>query len=279
MSFWRRHALSIVALVTAAAGLAAGIFDTSVIVDKGADTYLTWVETRGVPTWVSSVVQITEYDEQGGGYGSGVILSTFYVKSQKQWHTYVLTAAHVVLEESQRVPAKKSTTRCKGYDAEGLVSPDIRILAWSAEVLKWDTDVDLALVKIVTPDYPRSWLQERYVNIQPVTLSTRTPRPAEEVWTVGFTERSRVITRGYVGVATGNALSHSAVAVPGNSGGGVFQNGELIGINVSTDCDPVDGPNAVPIRAVGTEAILSFLGDEYSDLAETDSVMQWVLNL
>jgi S1-C subfamily serine protease len=278
MSFWRHQVLTIVAILTATVGLAAGIFDTSAVVDKGADAYLTWAESRGVPTWVSSVIQIRAYDEHGETYGSGVILNTLYVKSQKQWHTYVLTAAHVILQASQSAPAQKDATRCKGHSL-GLISPDILIRTWSAEVLKWDTDFDLALLKIVTPDYPRSWLQERYVDIQPVTLSSRVPKPAEEVWAVGFTENSRVITRGYVGVATGDALSHSAVVVPGNSGGGVFQNGKLVGINVSRDCDPVDGPNAVPIRAVGTEAILSFLGDEYSDLAETDSVMQWVLNL
>jgi Trypsin-like peptidase domain len=280
MGFLRRHVLTIAALATAAAGLAAGIFDTSAVVDKGADTYLTWAETRGVPTWVSSVVKVlNHYDEERGGRAAGVILKTVYVKSQKQWHTYILTAAHVVAQKSQGVPGQAEATDCDGDDPMDLISPNIFILGEQAEVLKWDTDVDLALVTIVTPHHPRLWLQERSVNVEPVILSTQTPKPAEEVWTVGFPGDIRLITRGYVGEANGSDLTHSAAAMPGNSGGGLFHDGKLIGINVAVRCDPTVGQEIVPVFAVGGEAILEFLGGEYSDLAKTDSITQWALRL
>ena len=218
------------------------------------------------------------------GSGSGVILDTFYLKSRNEWHTYILTAAHVVLvyEESfsEEVDEADPPSCISGHDEEfGFVAQEIWANDIKAELLKWDSHVDLALLKIVTPAYPQGRLNGWDVDLQSATLSARGSKPTEEVWSVGFPGYSRTVSRGYVGESGYGEFSHSAAINSGSSGGGVFRDGKLIGINYATACDSKDIFGAVPVLATGVGAIEDFLKDEYSYLAKTDSIVTSIRRL
>jgi hypothetical protein len=262
------------------------------------EAYVTWTEMREIPAWVSSVVQVETRDDQLRKLGSGIVLDTYYARSQKQWHTYVLTAAHVLLQPEgasspEGAPSvdnrERGSASCDYGETDGnrIPMPQIRVLGDEAELLKWNRHSDLALLKIVTPDYPQLWLHGRLVDVQPVTLSTRPPKPAEEVWAIGFPVpgETLMITRGYVGGENRfDGLSHSAGIVAGNSGGGVFRDGKLIGINRAVACDSNGVAGAILALAASIKDIINFLKRQYnyvdySYLVKTDGVMAWIADL
>ena len=293
---WRDYVFPSIAAVIAAAGVVTTSSGNSLylldLVDPSnelTEESITWAKTRDIAPWVSSVVAVEVSDEGWERSASGVVLDTVYVKSQKRWHTYILTAGHVVLRYDHASPEDRAAwEKCAMSRVRNATLPweapsacrfmkEVSVLDQKAELLKWESwwFVDLALLKIVTPDYPRLWLHERQVDVQAAILSTRTPKTTEEVWTVGFPGGIRMITQGYVGA---NGFSHSAASMPGSTGGGVFRDGRLIGINVIRASTGKFGAS-VPVWAMNVQDIQEFLDDAYGDLATTDSMTAWVAGL
>lgn len=132
--------------------------------------------------------------------GSGVIVSC------KEDSVYILTAKHVA------------------------VIPDISVIinneAIKAEVI-YHTKLDIALLKCTSASL-----------VAPVTYQISNPRPLEIVYTVGYPLGiGQVITTGIINHSVTNISEGgwlcSSPAMPGNSGGGVFNSkGELLGITV-----------------------------------------------
>ena len=185
-----------------------------------------------------SVVEInTEYTTRNmwfqyatGGAGSGVILTE---------EGYIVTNAHVILDENMQNVADSVTVRL----TDGTEYP--------AEVVSYDTDEDIAVLKIDAKDLTAA----RCGDSDRLAVG-------EEVVIVGnpLGELGGTVTNGIVsatereiqvGGVTMRLVQTNAAVNPGNSGGGMFNlKGELVGIvNAKSSGTGIEGLGfAIPIN-------------------------------
>jgi len=185
-----------------------------------------------------SVVEInTEYKTQNiwfqyttGGAGSGVILSE---------DGYIVTNAHVILDNNQQNVADTVTVRL----TDGSEYP--------AEVIAYDTDEDIAIVKIEAK------------NLKAVKCGDSDKLVVgDELLIVGnpLGELGGTVTNGIVsatereiqvGGVTMHLIQTNAAVNPGNSGGGMFNmKGELVGVvNAKSSGTGIEGLGfAIPVN-------------------------------
>ena len=177
---------------------------------------LTYAEAAAIVK--DSVVEInTEYTVRNswfqyatGGAGSGVILSE---------DGYIITNAHVILDENMRNPADTVTVRLT--DGE----------EYPAEIKSYDTDEDIALLKIEAKKLTPALIgdsDELVVGEEILVVGNPLGELGGSVSNgiVSATERKI-----QVGSVMMTLIQTNAAVNPGNSGGGMFNlKGELVGI-------------------------------------------------
>jgi serine protease Do len=187
-----------------------------------------------------SVVEInTEYTTRNawfqyttGGAGSGVILSD---------DGYIITNAHVILDSSMQTPADTVTVRL----TDGTEYP--------AEVISYDTDEDIAIVKIDAKDLLPAQVGDSdklIVGEELIIVGNPLGKLGGSVSNgiVSATEREI-----QVGGVTMHLIQTNAAVNPGNSGGGMFNmKGELVGIvNAKSSGMGIEGLGfAIPVNQV-----------------------------
>ena len=203
---------------------------------ENSDGELTYAQVAALVK--DSVVEInTEYKSQNiwfqyttGGAGSGVILTE---------DGYIVTNAHVILDNNQQNPADTVTVRL----TDGTEYP--------AEVKAYDTDEDIAIIKIDAKD------------LKAVTCGDSDKLiVGEELLIVGnpLGELGGTVTYGIVSATereiqvvgvTMHLIQTNAAVNPGNSGGGMFNmRGELVGIvNAKSSGTGIEGLGfAIPVN-------------------------------
>jgi len=209
---------------------------TSTAASAGGD--LTYAQVAALVK--DSVVEITtemavtnpyfpQFIQQASGAGSGVIISE---------DGYLITNAHVILNESTGDPAETITVRLT--DAE----------EYPAEVITYDADEDIAILKIdangLTP--ARCGDSDKLVVGEELVVIGNPLGELGGTVTNGIVSATqREIT---VGGVTMSLIQTNAAVNPGNSGGGMFNmKGELVGIvNCKSGGDEIEGLGfAIPI--------------------------------
>ena len=185
-----------------------------------------------------SVVEInTEYKTENvwfqyttGGAGSGVILTE---------DGYIVTNAHVILDSSQQNVADTVTVRL----TDGTEYP--------AEVKAYDTDEDIAVVKIEAKDLKavRCGDSDKLIVGQELII---VGNPLGEL---GGTVTNGIVSATereiQVGGVTMHLIQTNAAVNPGNSGGGMFNmRGELVGVvNAKSSGTGIEGLGfAIPVN-------------------------------
>ncbi len=185
-----------------------------------------------------SVVEInTEYTARTawyqyttGGAGSGVILSD---------NGYIITNAHVILDENMENPADTVTVRLTSGDE------------YEAQVIAYDSDEDIAVLKIEA----KGLTAARIGDSSDLAVG-------EEILVVGnpLGELGGSVSNGIVsatereiqvGSVTMKLVQTNAAVNPGNSGGGMFNlKGELVGIvNAKSSGTGIEGIGfAIPVN-------------------------------
>ena len=200
-----------------------------------SDSDMTYAQVAAIVK--DSVVEInTEYKTENiwfqyttGGAGSGVILTE---------DGYIVTNAHVILDNNQQNVADTVTVRL----TDGTEYP--------AEVKAYDTDEDIAIVKIDAKGLKavKCGDSDKLVVGQELVI---VGNPLGEL---GGTVTNGIVSATereiQVGGVTMHLIQTNAAVNPGNSGGGMFNlKGELVGINSAKDVDTkVEGMcYAIPI--------------------------------
>ena len=205
---------------------------------KASGESMTYAEVAAIVK--DSVVEInTEYTTRNswfqyttGGAGSGVILSD---------DGYIITNAHVILDSSMQTPADTVTVTL----TDGTEYP--------AEVISYDTDEDIAIIKIEAKDLKPAQVGDSdklIVGEELIIVGNPLGKLGGSVSNgiVSATEREI-----QVGGVTMHLIQTNAAVNPGNSGGGMFNmKGELVGIvNAKSSGMGIEGLGfAIPVNQV-----------------------------
>lgn len=152
------------------------------------------------------------------GFGSGTVV---YSTNENM---YILTCYHVV-EEIVELNEKGITFPATvGYYKRNEEGRQIGAIMHAADVIKYDKDIDLALLKIYQVDD----------NLKVALIAENEPEKGDTIYSVGNPlnrELVRTISRGILAnKIEGYYLSDNTITF-GNSGGGLFNSrGELIGV-------------------------------------------------
>ncbi len=182
----------------------------------------------------TSVVVI--YDERG--LGSGTIFK------QKDGDMYILTCAHVVADSWELVKNGEKEVCTAGYYLDDKVEEGTEI-KYPAKIMKFDEELDLAVIKITTDDVR--------MTVSPV--ANNDPQVGDDIWVIGNPLGVyRNVAKGILSnkVASKNFYNVDCLLTFGNSGGAVFnRKGELIGV-----------PSRVPMFEATNELGLQILVPE-----------------
>ena len=150
------------------------------------------------------------------GMGSGTI-----IKTTKRC-TYVLTCAHVVAKFHEFQEKGYMITGALGYNKTGRNNDITGMVIYPYEILKYDEEVDLALLRIFEVDK----------NLNVIKIADNEPNKGDMIFTVGNPLGFiRTISKGILANKIEGFFICENVITYGNSGGGLYnQNGELIGV-------------------------------------------------
>ncbi len=162
------------------------------------------------PAPISSARRDTVLITMPGGEGSGVLVSKYV---EGHWHTYVWTAAHVILNK-------------------GAVETDIKVTDWkqqrsAARIIAYSEKYELALLEISKPDY--SMNSVRFYHGAPPDIGT----PVFHIGNFYGSKAPDSYSGGFL--SSTNWLPHyyqfNCLIYPGSSGGGFFTaTGECLGL-------------------------------------------------
>ena len=150
------------------------------------------------------------------GTGSGTII-------KKTDNTmYVLTCHHVIDDIIKLNESGFSLGATVGYMKLDAEYNKVGVIMYVAEIIKYDEDNDLALLKIKTAD----------VNLNVIEIAETEPKKGDTVYTVGNPLSSvRTISKGILANTEVGFYVFDGTITYGNSGGGLFNlDGELIGV-------------------------------------------------
>ena len=152
------------------------------------------------------------------GSGAGTVVK------KTETEMYVLTCYHVVEEivlmnnSGQKINASIGYTLDDTGDMDNLKS----FVSFSAEVVKYDVDVDLALLKVNFSD----------PNLVEIKIAEQEPQKGDTVYSVGSPlGLLRTVSRGILANKIEGFYLTDGTTTFGNSGGGLYnKDGELIGV-------------------------------------------------
>lgn len=125
-----------------------------------------------------------------------------------------------------------------------LVGDEVYVGDSVAKVLKVDYDIDLALLKVETKPFKK--------------LKFGKVKQGQAVHYVGNPGRHyNVVSKGYVVLLKEGYVLTNTLPIPGMSGGGLYRNGKLVGLNVGYEQYPLVGVH-IAVH-VGLKAIKTFL--------------------
>jgi len=153
-------------------------------------------------------------------FGSGA--GTVVRKTDKEM--YVLTCYHVVAEIVELNNAGIKIDAIVGYTLgdSGDMESLSHLVSFSAQVMKYDEDIDLALLKINMIDS----------NLEEIKIAEQEPKKGSEVYSVGTPlGLMRTVSKGILANKIVGFYLTDSTTTFGNSGGGLYnKKGELIGV-------------------------------------------------
>ena len=150
------------------------------------------------------------------GMGSGTI-----IKTTKRC-TYVLTCAHVVAKFKEFQDKGYMITGALGYNKTGRNNDITGMVLYPYEILKYDEEVDLALLRIFEVDK----------NLNVIKIAVNEPVKGDLIFSVGNPlGMMRTLSKGILAnKVEGYYITDNTITF-GNSGGGLYNgSGELIGV-------------------------------------------------
>ena len=150
------------------------------------------------------------------GMGSGTI-----IKTTKRC-TYVLTCAHVVAKFKEFQDKGYMITGALGYNKTGRNNDITGMVLYPYEILKYDEEVDLALLRIFEVDK----------NLNVIKIADNEPNKGDLIFSVGNPlGMMRTLSKGVLANKVEGYYITDNTITYGNSGGGLYNaSGELIGV-------------------------------------------------